>query len=226
MCFYPSCLVTTSPSFLGVLEYSSNLVRFQSYSHPPTIEPSQVVPFPPRAKGPRLLVCQLALLLCLPTVSVYRSWALSHTFIERHFHLGDNCLCLRRVSRPFPFISSLRCRYHFQTLVLITRTRSRRALFFCVSPTPNHPPILTSSPSYDAHEQLSFLLLARLHLGLHYRIIHRSTVPRLAFSWVSFCFLLSESQVFSNTATLWHIILGKGKWNTYSQTLEAVEFRS
>ena len=64
----PSCLVATSPLFFGVLEYSSNLVHFQSYSHPPIIEPSQVVPFPPRAKRTSLARAPT----CPTTLSSYR----------------------------------------------------------------------------------------------------------------------------------------------------------
>ena len=64
----PSCLVATSPLFFGVLEYSSNLVHFQSYSHPPIIESSQVVPFPPRAKRTSLARAPT----CPTTLSSYR----------------------------------------------------------------------------------------------------------------------------------------------------------
>lgn len=65
---------------------------------------------------------------------------------------------------------------------------------------------LDSSPSYEAHEQLSFLLLVRLHLGLQLCLCRSIRRSRFLLG----LFLLSESLVLPNTATLWYIILGKG----------------
>jgi len=95
-------------------------------------------------------------------------------------------MCL--VSRPFPFFPLCHCRPLVlrQCLVHIVRTRSRRASFSvllclcsCVC-AHTRPPTLTSFRSCDAHEQLSLLLLARLHLGLFLclrRVILPSIIP-------------------------------------------------
>jgi hypothetical protein len=119
-----------TPYIYMSLASSSPLTRSCSF---PKV-PSQVVLFPPRAKGPRSLV-----LPCLPIVRIYCRWALSFSHRASLQLFGDNCLLAACLFFRHCVLVVALCR--FSNVWYISSAHARSVPYSLVSTTtPTHHP--------------------------------------------------------------------------------------